>query len=110
LPKYPDVSGKYSVRLTIDAERFAKLDRCPVPGMNCNVKLLVYKADALTVPAKAVFTDPAADSAEFVFVESADGKPQRHEVKLGQRTTDRVEITDGVKAGETVLLERPEGM
>ena len=109
-PKYPDVSGKYPVRLAIDAERLAKLERCPVPGMSCNVKLLSYKADALTIPARTVFTDPAADSAEYVFVESSDGKPHRREVKIGQRTADRVEITDGIKAGEIVRFERPEGM
>jgi multidrug efflux pump subunit AcrA (membrane-fusion protein) len=110
IPKYPDVSGKYPVRLAIDAERLAKLERCPVPGMSCNVKLLIYKADALTVPTRAVFTDPAADSAEFVFVESSGGKPERREIKIGQRAADRVEITGGLKAGETVLFERPEGM
>ena len=109
-PKYPDVSGKFSVRLTIDGERVAKLEHCPAPGMTCNVKLLIYKAEALTVPTKAVFADPVADSVEFVFVESADGKPQRREIKVGQRATERVEILDGLKAGESVLLERPEGM
>lgn len=109
VPKYPDVTGKYPVRLTIDADRLAKLAKCPAPGMTCKVNLLVYKADALTVPAKAVFNDAAADSADYVFIE-ADGKPQKREIKTGHRGNDRVEITDGLKAGDTVLLERPEGM
>ncbi len=109
VPKYPDVAGKYSVRLRLDDAKLAKLSHMPAPGMNCKVTLLVYKGDALTVPAKAVFNDPAADSAEYVFAE-VDGKPQRREVKTGRRGNDRIEITDGLKAGDTVLLERPEGM
>jgi HlyD family secretion protein len=109
VPQYPDVAGKYIVRLTLDDGRLAKLNRLPAPGMTCKVTLLVYKADTVTVPAKAVFADPAADSAEYVFAE-VDGKPQRREVKTGRRGNDRIEITDGLKPGDTVLLDRPEGM
>jgi HlyD family secretion protein len=110
LPKYPDVSGKFPVRLTLDAARLAKLEHRPAPGMTCTVKLVPFKkTDALAIPAKGVFSDEGADSPDYVFVE-LDGKPQRREVKVGHRSGDQAEITDGLKEGDKVLLKRPEGM
>jgi membrane fusion protein (multidrug efflux system) len=110
LPKYPDVSGKFPVRLTLDTARLAKLEHRPAPGMTCTVKLVPFKkSGALAIPAKAIFSDEGADSPDYVFVES-DGKPQRREVKVGHRSGDQAEITDGLKDGDKVLLKRPEGM
>ncbi len=111
LPKYPDVSGKFTVRLTLDAGRLAKLDHRPAPGMTCTVKLVPYKKpEALAIPAKAVFSDEAVDSPDYVFIESSDGKPQRREVQVGHRSGDQAEITEGLHEGDKVLLKRPEGM
>jgi HlyD family secretion protein len=111
LPNYPDVSGKFTVRLALDAGRLAKLEHRPAPGMTCSVKLVPYKkTEALAIPAKAVFSDEGADSPDYVFVESSGGKPERREVHVGQRSGEQAEITDGLHEKDKVLLKRPEGM
>ncbi|HEV2970146.1 MAG TPA: HlyD family efflux transporter periplasmic adaptor subunit [Pirellulales bacterium] len=112
LSTYPDPSGKFCAHLTLDADRLAKLDRRPVPGMTCSAKFIsLNKSDAIAIPSKAIFNDEANEAAaDYVFVEKSDGKAERRDVQIGQRSADRTEITGGLKEGETILLQRPKGM
>jgi membrane fusion protein (multidrug efflux system) len=70
------------------------------PGAFAQVELVVARADdALAVPASSVL--PGVDSAA-VFVVTA-GLAERRSVATGIRTSDRVQITGAVDAGDTVL-------
>ena len=110
-PPYPDVSGKFWARLTLDAARLAKLDHRPVPSMSCNVKLTLFpKMDAISIPTKMLFRDDGDDAKYYVFVKGDGGKPARRDVQIGRRTADRVEITSGLKDGDAVLQDRPKDM
>ena len=60
--------------------------------------------DAIVVPAQAVYGD---DSASWVYV-AAGGRPKRRDVTLGRRGPDLVEVADGLRAGERVVLVSPE--
>lgn len=58
------------------------------------------KADALTVPADAIREPGSAQPWVLVI---RDGVAQRQAVKLGLRSAGRVEITDGLSAGEQLI-------
>ena len=57
-------------------------------------------ADSIVVPAQAVYGDNAD---AYVFV-AASGQPEKRSVTLGQRSPDLVEIVDGLRSGERVVL------
>ena len=79
-----------------------------VPGMNCELKMISYKkADALTVPPKAVFTDEFDPARQYVFLQGKDGKPHKRTVTLGQRNDKQVEVLQGLVEGDEILLEKP---
>ncbi len=85
------------------------LNQAIMPGMNCEMKLIPYKkADALTVPPKAVFTEDLDPSKQYVYlVGKKDGKPQKRTVTLGERNEKQVEVLSGLAAGEEILTEKP---
>lgn len=62
---------------------------------------------ALFVPAAAVVT---RNDAPKVYVVGPDSKAQERDVKLGWRDGDKVEILDGVHAGETVVTTGSYGL
>ncbi|GAA2705674.1 hypothetical protein GCM10010429_14750 [Micromonospora olivasterospora] len=73
----------------------------PRPGMNAVVHLRVREAaDAVTVPASAVFS---ADGRDAVWV-VRDGHAARAAVTVGVQGQDLVQIVDGVAAGERVVV------
>lgn len=77
-------------------------------GMTCKVKLVpVLKPDALVAPASAVFEDDFEFGKRYVLVAGGE-KPERRDVKIGQRTDAKVEIVEGLKEGEKVLTKKPE--
>jgi HlyD family secretion protein len=79
-----------------------------IAGMTCKVKLVpVMKPEALVVPASAVFEDDFEFGKRYVLIAGGD-KPERREVKIGQRTDAKVEIVEGLKAGERILTKKPE--
>jgi len=101
----PTGPGSFDARLAVELGRKAKL---LMPGMTCKVKLVPYlKKDALTVPPKTVNTDELDEQKHFVYVLGKDGKPQRRDVTLGEKTDKQVEIVKGLAEGEKVLLEAP---
>jgi HlyD family secretion protein len=87
------------------------------PGMTCRAEIFVggdKQGDLLAVPVQAVFSNndaatevepgtaaPAEES--FVFVADGD-EAKRRVVKLGLSDDSRQQVTDGLKAGERVIV------
>lgn len=71
------------------------------PGMFMTVKLSGAVAPALVVPEGAIVPEQGRT---FVFV-VADGEATRREVKLGKRRPGEVEIVEGLKEHERVVVE-----
>jgi len=63
------------------------------------------KSDAIVVPASAVTLD--ASNADEGTVMVVDARSVAHETKVtvGIRTTEKMEITEGLQGGETVVVE-----
>lgn len=101
----PVASGKFDARITVELPDEAE----PLmPGMSCDVKLIVYdKQDALTIEPKAVVDDKWDDQKHYVFVLDEKGKPRKRPVVLGRKTSKQVEIVEGISEGDKVLLEPP---
>jgi multidrug efflux pump subunit AcrA (membrane-fusion protein) len=101
----PQDEGEFGAVLTFDAAPPKTL----VAGMTGDVKITAYfKADALTVPVKAVFQDEADDEKRFVYLSLADDKHERRDVTVGHESETLAEITAGLAAGDKILLEKPE--
>ena len=72
------------------------------PAMFAQVELPVGgKAKVLTVPNSAVID---SGTRRIVLVQLAEGRFEPREVKLGSRTDNYVEVMDGVKDGEQVVV------
>jgi len=71
-----------------------------LPGGFANVKLVLAEAhDALLIPAESLIPD---FEAAYVFV-AVDGKVERRRVLTGTRTESRVQIVEGLSAGDVVV-------
>jgi multidrug efflux pump subunit AcrA (membrane-fusion protein) len=99
----PVEDGKFGAEFTVGA---AGSPDWVVPGMTCSVIVTTYqRADAVTVPAKAVRTDEADPTSKYVYVLGEDDKkPRRQPVRVGKKSGDEVEILEGVDAGDHVAL------
>jgi multidrug efflux pump subunit AcrA (membrane-fusion protein) len=96
--------GKYIVIAT-QSRDFPSQVVCS-PGMDGQLKLRCYfQAEALSAPAKAVFSDADDPDQHYVLLSKADDQPERRVVKIGRRGEKRVEILEGVAAGDELLLE-----
>jgi RND family efflux transporter MFP subunit len=72
------------------------------PGASVRADVvLAVRADAVTVPQLAVVRRPVGD---VVYVVN-QGKAEERPVRRGLRTGERVEILEGLRAGETVVVE-----
>ncbi len=71
------------------------------PGMFLTVRVTRDPLPGLTVPEQALVPERGRT---YVFVLS-EGTIARREVRIGRRTRGEVEITDGVAAGERVVVE-----
>jgi multidrug efflux pump subunit AcrA (membrane-fusion protein) len=99
--------GSFSVELKVDAKDEAE---AVLPGMTCKLRLAAYeKKKALLVPRQALFEDEEKPGTYHIYVETKDGAPEKREVRVGKRSGDRAEILKGVKAGDSVLLQKPKG-
>ena len=85
----------------------------PDPGHRVERKLIdgafvtvsvegIEPVTALGIPRAAVMSD---QSGNYVFVVGADHKVERRPIKLGQSTARLAVVADGLKQGETVILE-----
>lgn len=72
------------------------------PGMFVRVEIRTNGAKALTVPQKALVW---RDGRAAVFTVGDDGTATMKTVKTGRKTSDAVEILDGVFAGERIVVE-----
>jgi membrane fusion protein (multidrug efflux system) len=71
------------------------------PGMFLTVELLQEERPALVIPEEALVPEQAR---QFVFV-AKGGVVSKREVTLGRREPGLVEITNGLSAGERVVIE-----
>ena len=82
---------------------FTGPNRISEAGAPVEVRITTRSApDAITVPAAALFEDPADDS-YYVFVAGPDGHAHRTPVAVGIRTASRVQIISGVQPGQIVI-------
>lgn len=83
-----------------------KLDNIPrglLPGMTAQVEIsTVHRPDVLTIPSQAMTVE---DGLEVCYVTDGNNGLERREVKLGQASHDRLEVTDGLSEGEHVVLD-----
>jgi multidrug efflux pump subunit AcrA (membrane-fusion protein) len=80
------------------------------PGMACTIKFVPYlKEDAPTVPAGTVFTDDLDEDKHYVFLATKGGKHEKRTVTIGKKTDKKIEILQGLKEGDEILLEKPKG-
>lgn len=76
------------------------------PGMSAKVEILVNKLDDVVyVPVQAV---TPVDGRQYCYVAGAF-KPQQREVEIGDFNDEFIEIKNGLKAGDRVLLRPPDG-
>ncbi|PRY18100.1 RND family efflux transporter MFP subunit [Kineococcus rhizosphaerae] len=98
----------YTVRLSYDGGTGADGEPAatPLPGMSANVSLVVRSVQGVVeVPAAAVLRAGAQNgspTSDTVWVVAA-GKAERRPVTVGVRGDTEVEITDGLKGGETIV-------
>ena len=63
------------------------------------------KTDAIVVPASAVTLEATNADEGTVMVVDAESVAHETKVKVGIRTSDKIEITEGLQGGETVVIE-----
>jgi multidrug efflux pump subunit AcrA (membrane-fusion protein) len=79
-----------------------------IAGMSCEVKLTTYfNPDAVTVPTAAVFREELDEEKEFVYVQGADGKPEKRPVVTGHTKGDMTEIVSGLSASDKIFPQKP---
>ncbi|MEQ1760638.1 MAG: FixH family protein [Vicinamibacterales bacterium] len=94
---YPDVNQQTrTAKVRFQFDNAAGLLK---PGMFANVELRAPERDGLMVPADAVLD---AGLQQTVFVADGNGMFTPRRVTAGQRTSDSVEILEGLKEGEQV--------
>ena len=73
-----------------------------LPGMTATALIEVIRIpDVLLVPVKAV---REKQGHTVVLVEGPNGRPEERPVQVGRRNSDAIEIKEGLKEGEKVLL------
>jgi len=101
----PDVNLK-SRAFSIEAD-VPNQDGSLKPGTFARLRIATNKVDhAIVVPATAIQTRYGTSVAFVV----KDGKLATSEVKLGDRLGPRVEITDGLEPGQTIVAEGVDGL
>ena len=104
--KVPISMGSFDLQFSLDLED--QVSKVILPGMACKIKLTPYsKSDALIVPPKLVSTDPLDDEKHFVYLQTKDGKAEKHEVTIGKQNDKQMEILKGLSEGDKILLEPP---
>jgi HlyD family secretion protein len=77
------------------------------PGMSAKVEILVNKLeDVVYIPVQAV----SPDNGKQICYVSGGFKPERREIEVGEFTDEFIEVKNGLKVGENVLLRLPEGV
>lgn len=92
------------VRVEITDLAKAKSERTPLrPGMNATCEfILLQKEKVLVIPSQAIKRE---GESTYVLVKSADvKKPERREIKLGEAGNDGVEVLEGLKEGDEIVI------
>jgi membrane fusion protein (multidrug efflux system) len=72
------------------------------PGMTVQLSITARSdKNAMVVPANAVFKND--DGADYVVLAGADGHAHFKTVSIGIRNADLVQITEGVKEGDSII-------
>lgn len=72
------------------------------PGTTVQLSMVARSIpDALTIPTAALLT--AQDGTTSVMVAGSDGHAHQKEVKVGVREQDRIQITEGLSAGQRIV-------
>ena len=69
--------------------------------------VVVDKADALMVPAAAVGSEEDDADSKFVYVVVEGEAPAKRAVEVGRSKGDKVEVLEGLTAGDVILAEKP---
>jgi HlyD family secretion protein len=78
------------------------------PGSSVRVSMLVQSVpDALAIPVSALLTE---DGRTFVMIVTPDGHAEKRDVKTGIRSEDRVQIVEGLRAGERIVGSEAYGL
>lgn len=97
----PLPTGGYEATLSVEADPAARL----MPGMTCKVTFKdASREGVLAVPKEAVFTE---NTQRHVLLKTKAGHEKRT-VKTGDSDDTFIEITDGLKEGDVILLKKPE--
>jgi len=110
---HPPIQGRVDyIAAIVDPTTRAVAVRIVAPNPNGMLKRDLYvraiiqasrESDGLLVPVSAVLRDD--ENLPFVFVAEPQGSFGRRRVQLGSRVGDRQEITTGLTAGETIVVE-----
>lgn len=96
------------VSLYLDDPAFNLKDYQVATGFSCRVLLKISRqdlSDAVLVPLTAVFANPATRGLSVFVYNEASGKVEQREVKEGGiLERDQVIVTEGLKAGEKVVI------
>ena len=88
-----------SLRLTAG---FPNPDEALKPGMFMSVSVeVVAKDNATVVPEEAVVSEGLR---QLVYVVGQDNKIDRRVIVMGQRQADKIEVVEGLKPGETIVV------
>ena len=75
--------------------------------MSAKVEIMVNKlSDVVYIPVQAVSPD---DGKQICYVAGAF-KPERREIQVGEFTDEFIEVKNGLREGERVLLRLPDGV
>ncbi len=112
-PRAAPIQGKVDyIAALVDPNTRAIAVRIVAPNPNEMLKRDLYvraeiesrrESTGLLVPVSAVLRDD--ENLPFVFVANPDGSFARRRVQIGTRVGDRQEITSGLTAGETIVVE-----
>jgi HlyD family secretion protein len=101
--------GKFEINFDVEQD---EIPAWIVAGMSCKVNVTTYdQPDAIVVPKKAVHDDEYDPDTHYVWLVDADDatvKPERRNVKLGQRKEDEIEVVKGLKKGDVISLDDEE--
>jgi len=98
LPNFDASSASASVRTD-----FTGRGRIAEAGAPVEVRVETASVpDAIVIPTAALFQDQGVER-YHVFVVGADGRAHRTDIKVGLRDRERVQVTEGIKAGELVV-------
>jgi YHS domain-containing protein len=96
LPQFDNITRTMKLRLEADNADFVLK-----PDMFVDVELPLSLAESLVVPAEAVLD---AGLRQTVFVALGDGYFEPRRVQVGARLGEQVQITQGLKAGENIVV------